>query len=172
MPARGRRPALDEPKKHVIVALLAVGCSQRVIARYVGCARETIRQTMARDERFAAKVRDAKCNAEVGLLRSIRNAAKKEQHWRAAAWMLERGYPERYARRGPDVITVDQIAALLAHFCQIVVEELPAARYRKKILKRLEGLAKRLGSKPVFPRQPAPQSAAEGCAAPGGTADG
>jgi hypothetical protein len=163
----GRRPVLDDTKKHVIVALLAVGCSQRVIARYVGCARETIRQTIARDERFAARVRDAKCNAEVGLLRSIRNAAKKEQHWRAAAWMLERGYPERYARRGPDVITVDQIAALLAHFCQIVVEELPAARDRKKILKRLDGLARRLGGRPLFERR-APQAPA----ADRSTADG
>jgi hypothetical protein len=155
MAQRGRPYVLDDAKKGAIVALLTVGCSQRVIARYVGCARETIRQTTARDEKFAAKVRDARCNAEVGLLRYIRNAAKKEQYWRAAAWMLERGYPDRYARRGPEVITIDQIAALLAHFCQIIVDEVPVAKYRQNILRRLNDLGKKLTGKPLFQEEPA-----------------
>ena len=59
------------------------------------------------------KLREAKGNAELGLVKNIRNAAKKEQYWRAAAWALERGFPEKYARRGPDVITVEQIGLLL-----------------------------------------------------------
>ncbi|MGA2065275.1 MAG: hypothetical protein ABSG86_09905 [Thermoguttaceae bacterium] len=162
-----RALALNDAKKSVIVALLAVGCSQRVIARYVGCGRETIRRTMARDPHFAARVRDAKCSAEVGLLRNIRDAAKKEQHWRAAAWMLERGYPERYARRDPTAISIDQIAALLAHFCRIVVEEVPVARYRKKTLKRLDELGKQLAGRSLYQ-----QRALETPPPPGSTADG
>jgi hypothetical protein len=155
MAQRGRPPVLDDAKKGVIVALLTVGCSLRVTARYVGCGRETIRRTTARDEEFAAKIRDARCKAEVGLLRNIRDAAKKEQYWRAAAWMLERGYPDRYARRGPEVITVDQIAALLAHFCQIIVDEVPVAKYRQNILRRLDDLGKKLTGKPLFQKETA-----------------
>ncbi len=144
------RPALDDTKKGMIEALLAVGCSLRAIAGYVGCARDTIRKTIARDEKFAARVRDARCRAEVGLLHSIRNAAKQAQYWRAAAWMLERSYPERYALRGPDVLTVEQIAVLMSHFCRIIAEEVPVARYRQNMLRRLEALGKELTGKPLF----------------------
>jgi hypothetical protein len=38
---------------------------------------------------------------------------------------LERGFPEKYARRGPDVITVDQIGVLLARFSQIIITDVP-----------------------------------------------
>ena len=147
MKKRGRRPVLDEAKKSAIAVLLSVGCSQRMAALYVGCARSTIRYTVARDTDFAEKIRHARCNAEVGLLRKIRNAASQPQYWRAAAWMLERGYPQRYAARGPDVITVEQIAGLLAQFSQILTDEVPAAKYRKAALKRLYDLSNSLAGK-------------------------
>ena len=146
MAKRGRRPVLDETKKSEIVAILSVGCSQRLAARYVGCAPATIRHTAARDHTFADKLRVVTYNAEIGLLRQIRNAAKKEQYWRAAAWALERVYPQRYARRGPDVITVDQIGQLLARFAQILTEEVPVARYRKNAIRRLADLSRSLGA--------------------------
>ena len=99
-----------------IVAILSVGCSQNMAAQYVGCSPATIQRTAERDPKFAKQLREAKGNAELGLVKNIRNAAKKEQYWRAAAWALERGFPEKYARRGPDVITVEQIGLLLAQF--------------------------------------------------------
>ena len=144
----GRRNVLDQTKKDVIAALLAVGCSRWTAARYVGCSRSTIANAARRDPEFDAQLRQAKAQAEVGLLKNIRAAAQKEQHWRAAAWALERRYPEKYARRGPQVITVDQIAQLLSQFADIVVEEVPVAEYRKNILKRLEALTKSLGPEP------------------------
>ena len=58
---------------------------------------------------------------------------------------LERRFPERYARRGPDVITLEQVTLLLGQFSDIVAEEVPD-RCRKRVLKRLEELAKSLGS--------------------------
>ncbi len=79
------------------------------------------------------------------MLRYIRNAAKKEQYWRAAAWALERGFPEKYARRGPDVITADQIALLLAEVASMI-QDLPE-EYRKQLAKRMDALARRMGCK-------------------------
>jgi hypothetical protein len=146
---------LDNTKQSEIVAILSVGCSQRIAARYVGCAPATIRRTAARDATFAGRLRKAACNAEVGLLQQIRNAAKKEQYWRAAAWALERVYPQRYARRGPDVITVEQIAAVLAEFAKILSEEVPVDRYRKRLLKRLSDLSRSLtGKAPAWAKEP------------------
>jgi hypothetical protein len=148
MARRGRRPILDEIKQREILALLTVGCSQRAAARYVGCARATIQNTGQRDPKFAEKLRQAKYHAEIGFLKNIQKAARKEQYWRAAAWALERTMPEKYARRGPDVITVEQISHLLSQFADIIVQEVPVPRYRKNILKRLEALTRSLGHGP------------------------
>ena len=126
---------LDDRKRGQIVAILSVGCSQTVAAQYVGCAPATIQRTAERDPKFAEELGKAKSNAELGLVKNIRNAAKKEQYWRAAAWALERGFPEKYARRGPDVITAraNRPAAGPAS-PRSIVKQCPA-KYRKRIVK-------------------------------------
>ena len=52
----GRRPVLDEIKRREILAILAVGGSRRVAAKYVGCAVSTIQNTADRDPQFAAQL--------------------------------------------------------------------------------------------------------------------
>jgi len=148
MARRGRRPILDEIKQREILALLTVGCSRRTAARYVGCARSTIQNTAQRDPKFAEKLRQANYHAEIGFLKTIQKAGRKEQYWRAAAWALERTMPERYARRGPDVITVEQISHLLSQITDLIVEEVPVDRFRKNVVKRMELLTKSLGHGP------------------------
>lgn len=144
----GRPPVLDEIKQREILALLTVGCSLRVAARYVGCNPRTIRRTAQRDARFAGKLRQAQYHAEIGFLKNIQRAARKEQYWRAAAWALERKFPQRYARRDPEAITMEQLTRLLSQFAQIVVDEVPVAAHRKRILKRLEQLTASLRRAP------------------------
>lgn len=139
-----RRYALDETKQREILAILTVGCSRRTAARYVGCAHSTIQRTADRDPEFAEKLRQAENRQEFTYLGNIQQAAKKPQYWRAAAWVLERIFPEKYARRGPDAITIDQIKQVLAQFTEIVVAEVPVAKYRQKIIKRLDALTKSL----------------------------
>ena len=144
MGKRGRRPVLDDKKRGQILAILSVGCSQNMAAQYVGCAVSTIQRTAERDPTFAKSLREARGNAEIGLVKNIRNAAKKEQYWRAAAWALERGFPEKYARRGPDVITIEQIGLLLTKFSEIIVRDLPE-RHRTEILKKMDAVSRSLG---------------------------
>jgi hypothetical protein len=143
---RGRPPVLDEVKRKEILAIFSVGCSQTTAARYVGCSPSTIRATAERDVKFAEQIGRAVSNSELGLVRNIRDAAKKEQYWRAAAWALERGFPEKYARRGPDVITIEQIAALLASLTEIVFTDVPE-QHRKGVVKKMDVVARRLGIK-------------------------
>jgi len=133
----GRKSVLDGYKRREILAILGVGCSRRVAAEYVGCAISTIQNTADRDRNFAEKLRQKEHGSEIGYMENIRNAARTERYWRAAAWALERLHPDKYGRRGPDVITVDEIKSLLAQFAEIIVEEIPVAEYRKNILKRL-----------------------------------
>jgi hypothetical protein len=134
---RGRPPVLDELKQRDIVTIVAIGCSQRTAARYVGCAPSTIFYTAEHNERFAEKLEHAKGLAVVMHVKNINSAAKKAQYWRAAAWALERLIPEEYAAPKPDSVTTDQIKRLMAFLSQIIVEEVPIGRYRKNIIKRL-----------------------------------
>ncbi len=140
----GRPPVLDKDKRGRIAAIISVGCSRGVAAQYVGCAPSTIQRTAERDPTFAEELRQAKCNAELSLIKNIRNAAMKEQYWRAAAWALERGFPEKYARRSHDVVSFEQIGLLLAKFADIVVQEVDEKK-RKTILKKLDALVRELG---------------------------
>ena len=153
MAKRGRRPVLDEVKRGEILAILTVGCSRRTAAKYVGCAVTTIKRTADRDPEFAEDLCRKENQHEFTYLKNIRQAAEKPQYWRAAAWVLERVFPDKYARRGPDVITIKQISSLLARFAEIIVEEVPVPRYRKNILKRLETLTRGLGG-PAAKKEP------------------
>jgi hypothetical protein len=143
MPQRGRRPVLDETKKGEILTIIAVGCTRQIAARYVGCDPRTIRRTARRDPIFAERLRQAGRNAEVGLLRRIRKASKKEQYWRAAAGALERVYPERYARRNPKVMTREHVAYLMKQLADLFAGQLPA-RYRKTVLRCVEQMIRKM----------------------------
>ena len=140
MAARGRPPLLDDGKKREILAILAVGGSRRTAAGYVGCAVSTIQSTACRDAEFGRAIRHAEHQSELAYLKNIQTAAKKEQHWRAAAWALERKNPNEYGRRKPDVLTPEQVKSVLAQLAEIVLSEVPVASFRKRVLKRLDAL--------------------------------
>ena len=141
---RGRKPVLDGYKRREILAILAIGGSRRVAAKYVGCAVSTIQNTANRDPKFAEQLRQKEYGSEIGYLENIRNAARNERYWRAAAWALERLDPENYGRRSPDAITIGQIKEIMGQFAEIIVEEIPVAQYRKNVLKRFDAISGQL----------------------------
>jgi len=145
MGKRGRPPVLDDGKRREILAILSTGCSQAMAAEYVGCSVSTIQRTVERDPLFAESLGKARNNAELGLVRNIRNAANNEKYWRAAAWALERFFPNKYHPGAPHVITAEQLALVLTQFAHMIVEQVPVARYRKKIIKGLESMVRNLG---------------------------
>lgn len=129
-----KRPALDEIKKREILAMLSVGCSRRMAARYVGCSPSTIPNTALRDPEFAKRLGHATLAAQVGYLKNIQKAAKKEQYWRAAAWALERLNPDEFAARRPDTVTIVRIKEMMVTLAQLVIEDLPNPAHRKNIV--------------------------------------
>lgn len=133
----GRRPVLDELKRGQILGILAVGCSRRVAAAYVGCSPQTIQNTAGRDPQFAEALRHAEHQAEIGYLRRIQEAASEPRYWRAAAWVLERKNPQDYVPRRPDAIDVEQVKQLMVRLTAMIVDEVPVALYRKMVLKRV-----------------------------------
>ena len=141
MARRGRKRFLDGYKRREILAILAVGGSMRMAAKYVGCSVTTIQNTADRNLKFAEQLRRKQHQLEITYLDNIRNAAQSERYWRAAAWALERLNPDRYARRSPEAITIDQVKELMTQFAEIISEEVPVAKYRKNILKRLDAIS-------------------------------
>lgn len=145
MGKRGRPPVLDDGKRREILAILSTGCSQAMAAEYVGCSVSTIQRTVERDPLFAESLGKARNNAELGLVRNIRNAANNEKYWRAAAWALERFFPNKYHPGSPHVISAEQLALVLTQFAHMIVAQVPVARYRKNIIKSLESMVRSLG---------------------------
>ena len=140
----GRTPVLDAMKRAEIVTIISVGCSRRAAAGYVGCAPSTIGATAQREPEFACQLARAEQRSQIGLIRSIREAGKKAQSWRAAAWALERMNPEDFAPRGPDVVTVEQMRALMEQLSQTLAEHIPVAKYRKAVLRAVERMMREL----------------------------
>ncbi|MHB8898792.1 MAG: helix-turn-helix domain-containing protein [Thermoguttaceae bacterium] len=149
---RGGRPCVLSPaQREEILKLLQRGCSRRTVARRIGCAPNTITRTAARDPDFARQLACAETDLELKLLDSIHEAANSGRYWRAAAWSLERRYPDAVAHRSPGTITHRQVAILVAQIAQIIEEEIPAPTLRKNVIKRLESMTRTLRNQQAPP---------------------
>jgi hypothetical protein len=120
MAKRGRPFALDDIKRGEIVALISAGCGISDAARYVGCSVNTINRDASRDPSFHKRMREAFLAAELKPLQSLRQAST--HHWRAAAWLLKRMNPDRYARKKEGTYTeldfqdfADQLIYVVRH---------------------------------------------------------
>jgi len=138
------RTILDDKKRSEIIAILSVGCSRATAARYVGCHPTTIRRTALREPVFAEQILRAETAHEILHLRNINDAGKEGRYWRASAWALERGYPQRYGHRSAPYLTEEQVSQMLAQFAGIIVDEVPEPERRQRILERLDAVTAEL----------------------------
>jgi hypothetical protein len=142
MSTAGRPHALSEMKKSQILALVKTGCGKATAARAVNCHPDTIANTARRDPEFAKKLALADNAAQLVHLDNVNKAGSDVKYWRASAWVLERLNPDRFGRSTPDAVTPPQLAALLLEIADVIVEEIPVARYRTRILKRFDEILK------------------------------
>ena len=142
----GRPEVLDKAKMDKIIGLLTLGATRTLAARYVGCHPNTIRNTALRNPEFAERLRNAEYHLEFNLVKQITEAAKDQKHWRAAAWALERIFPQRYAARGPNAITTEQVHELLNLFANVVYEAIPEEHFRAKIEERLQQITHQINA--------------------------
>jgi hypothetical protein len=73
--------------------------------------------------------------AQLSPLRAMQQAVAT--HWRAAAWFLERAYPERFARRGPATLGPRQARELYDEVRSIINSEVTDPLLCIRIEKRL-----------------------------------
>ena len=109
MTNKGRPCKLTPALQEKIVELLELGIPPQKVCDRVNIAYSTYREWVQRgngenpkdrpnNEQFAdfsAEVNEAIAIGEINLLQSINNSSKND--WRAAAWILERRFPDRWS---------------------------------------------------------------------------
>ena len=87
----------------VCVKMKKRGLNDKDIAAYLGVRRETFSQWVnhPRTENqinLSNALKKAEADAKAAMLTAIQKAAMEPKTWQAAAWWLERKYPEEFAR--------------------------------------------------------------------------
>ena len=133
MAKRGRPPKLDDIKRGEIFGVLACGGSVALAARTVGCCVRTIYNTATRDPEFGKRMQRARASHELKLLKRIDDAAADPKYWRAAAWQLERIYPDRYQPRAAHSLPIPTLEKFLHEFLDMFLECVPSPDDRKRL---------------------------------------
>lgn len=139
-------PLLTDDEQRDVIFVLMTGGDWRMAADYVSRTQAVIRATAEADPEFRARLDRAEPHFELVQLGNITKAAMREQYWRAAAWMLERKFPSRYAKADPQALAAAKVKLLLEGLADIVFTEVTAASVRKRILTRLQKLLERIKS--------------------------
>lgn len=141
MNSQGRPRALTDPlKRREVCSLIGVGAGYDGAARHVGCSVATIHREADRDPVFAEQLAAAETAAGLSPLRAMRVAANN--NWRAAAWLLERTFPERFARRNPESLSPSEVRTLLDEVANIMADECTDDAQLKRMCERLDELQK------------------------------
>lgn len=96
-----RRPKYGPDVVQRICEAVALGATYELACRYGGITRETLNQWRRGKPDFSDALQRAEGEAAVGWLAKIEQAAAAGA-WQAAAWKLERRYPEDYGRTVQD----------------------------------------------------------------------
>ena len=122
------REVIDSKMKTKICGLLALGYSQNMAAKHVGCDSSTITRTAKRDPKFREQLADSQSDASIDALHLIRRTADQERYWRAAAWVLERRHPDEYGRRTPASFSDEEMIKVLDRMLQYIMPSVPAEK--------------------------------------------
>lgn len=110
---RGRPSKLTPELQERILQLIRKGNYIEVACAAVGIDKSTYYKWLQRGQQaksgkyfdFFIAAKKAEREAETAFLDRIREAAFKDKDWKAAAWYLERKYPERWGRKERHEVT-------------------------------------------------------------------
>jgi hypothetical protein len=120
------RHFLTEQQRTSVYESFSSGGSYEMAADGCGATVEMIQAEESCDPCFAQKTNCARMTSEVNLLKSLTGAAGDSKQWRAAAWLLERLYPDRYARRKPCTLSLKEHEQRLQQISDLVKAVVPA----------------------------------------------
>lgn len=83
-----------------VIEMVSSGLTIRRACEWAGVSEKTFRSWRAADGSLSAALKKAEIEFESIHLERISDASKgQEPDWKASAWLLERKFPKRYARR-------------------------------------------------------------------------
>jgi len=88
---------MTDERIEAILRTVRLGLHPDRAAMAHGVSPATLRQHKRRNPEFVTALKEAEASAEQGFLGRILKHTDKQ--WTAAAWMLERRWPERWAKR-------------------------------------------------------------------------
>lgn len=136
----GRPRVLDAVKQSEVLALISTGYGLPGAARYVGCSANTIRREAKNNPVFGQQLRDAEKEARLRPLKAIRR--KAHTHWRAAAWLLERTEPEKYAKKESGLLKPKDVEGLIDAVLERILLELRLDPAFEFVLEKISKKAK------------------------------
>jgi hypothetical protein len=126
-----------EVVEHILEAI-RMGATYELAAQYAGIGYSTFRDWMTSKVAFSEAVKEAEGKAVVGWLAKIEKAAS-DGTWQAAAWKLERRYPEQYGRQVVDHnhthrLMLDELARIAEQEGWTDTQKADAVREAERIL--------------------------------------
>ena len=91
----------NEERAAQIEQAIGVGATRKLACLYAGIDIGTLENWEKRYSVFSERLKKAEGRASIGWLAKIEKAANEE--WQAAAWKLERRYPQDYGRKVTEV---------------------------------------------------------------------
>ena len=143
-------PDLDPIEKQQVCSIVQLGCPRATAAKQVGCTISSIRFAAQGDPQFAAELQRAEAQNELSLMKNVFVSAQEPKNWRASVWALERMYPERYLRRAPETIPIDQLVRLVDVMVRLIAEEVNDPECRERIVRRVADIVSNLQQETGF----------------------
>jgi len=139
------KAVLDDPEKQgKVIAMIANWVSRKDAAIYVGLSERAFHYYCKSHPDFASAIKEAESERKEIALGCILKAAKKGQ-WTAAAWLLERCFPNQFGRTNRDELV--QAKKLMKREAEIMVKKFFEAVYSvappelaAKIAAKFEGI--------------------------------
>ena len=113
-PAKRGRPRVITPEiEEAILRTVRLGLHAERAAAAHGVHKRTLQRHRKANPDFVASIKEAEAAAEASFLGRI--FLHMDRHWQSIAWMLERRWPERWAKREHiEVSTQGEAEQLLA----------------------------------------------------------
>lgn len=118
-PARRKYVQFTPDRGQRIIGAISAGVTHEVAAQAVGINQVTLVRWIKRSKRadaspemrkFGEELKAAEASAELRWITRINEASKN--YWQAAAWLLERKYPEKWGKRENFVTNVNSTVIL------------------------------------------------------------
>lgn len=92
-----RKSKYDPERVQKIIDAIKLGATHELAANYAGVSVTTFYEWKSTKAEFAEAIKAAEGLGAIKWLEKIEAAAN--EHWQAAAWKLERRYPDQYGRQ-------------------------------------------------------------------------